>query len=87
VRWSVAGRMATAWLLTLPAAGLVGAGSYGIANGIGGDAGAIVVLLLLIAIAGAIYVRSRKSVVSHDNVNAEWTGSVAPTTPAEPVPA
>ena len=33
VRWSVAGRMATAWLFTLPAAGLVGAGSYGIAHG------------------------------------------------------
>lgn len=25
VRWNVAGRMATAWLFTLPAAGLVGA--------------------------------------------------------------
>ena len=39
VRWGVAGRMATAWLLTLPAAGAVGAGSYAIAHLIGGDLG------------------------------------------------
>jgi PiT family inorganic phosphate transporter len=78
VRWSVAGRMVTAWLLTLPAAGLVGAGGYGLAHAIGGDGGVAVVLVILIAVAGAIYVRSRSSAVSHDNVNAEWTGSVVP---------
>jgi len=81
VRWSVAGRMAVAWLLTLPAAAGVGAASYGIAAGIGGDAGVIVVLVLLLAVAGMIYARSRKTAVSHTNVNAEWTGSVAPPEP------
>ena len=45
VRWNVAGRMATAWLFTLPAAGLVGAGGYALADGIGGTAGVIVVLV------------------------------------------
>ena len=75
VRWSVAGRMASAWLITLPMAGLVGAGSYGITALIGGDAGVLVDLALLIAVAGVIYVRSRANKVSHDNVNAEWTGS------------
>jgi inorganic phosphate transporter, PiT family len=78
VRWSVAGRMATAWLFTLPAAGLVGAGSYGIEKAIGGNGGVFVVLGLLVIIAGTIYARSRKSAVSHDNVNAEWADSVAP---------
>jgi inorganic phosphate transporter, PiT family len=81
VRWSVAGRMAVAWLLTLPAAAGVGAASYGIADGIGGDGGVIVVLVLLLAVATMIYVRSRKTAVSHNNVNAEWTGSVAPPEP------
>jgi PiT family inorganic phosphate transporter len=86
VRWGVAGRMATAWIFTLPAAALVGAGSYGIAHGIGGNFGVVVVLLMLLAVVGTIYVRSRKSAVGHDNVNAEWTGSVAPTEAAdEPV--
>ncbi len=37
VRWSVAGRMATAWVVTLPSAGLVGAAAYGIAHGTGPD--------------------------------------------------
>lgn len=81
VRWNVAGRMATAWLLTLPSAGVVGAGSYALDNGIGGTAGTIVVLVLLVAVAALIYLRSRRTAVRHDNVNAEWTGSVAP--PAE----
>jgi PiT family inorganic phosphate transporter len=87
VRWSVAGRMATAWLFTLPAAAVVGAVSYYLAHGIGGTGGAIVLLLILIAIATGIYVRSRKTAVSHDNVNAEWTGGVAPAAPVEPAAA
>jgi PiT family inorganic phosphate transporter len=32
VRWNVAGRIVIAWFVTLPAAGLVGAGCYGLAR-------------------------------------------------------
>ena len=39
VRWGVAGRMAIAWVVTLPIAGVVGALTYGIANVVGGTAG------------------------------------------------
>jgi inorganic phosphate transporter, PiT family len=84
VRWNVASRMATAWVFTLPCAGLVGAAAYGIAHGIGGTTGVVIDLLILLAIVAAIYWRSRVSKVDHNNVNAEWTGSVAP---AEPEPA
>ena len=84
VRWSVAGRMATAWIFTLPSAGLVGAGAYALAHVIGGTAGPVVDLIILIAIAATIYLRSRKTKVDHNNVNDEWTGGVAP---AEPEPA
>jgi PiT family inorganic phosphate transporter len=35
-------------------------------------------LILLAALAVFIYIRSRGSKVDHNNVNAEWTGSVAP---------
>jgi PiT family inorganic phosphate transporter len=92
VRWNVAGRMATAWLFTLPSAAVVGAGAYELAHVIGGDAGIVVDLVLLLAVAVAIYLRSRGSRVGHDNVNEEWTGSVAPpaattTTPAQPATA
>jgi inorganic phosphate transporter, PiT family len=86
VRWNVAGRMATAWLFTLPSAAVVGAGSYALAHVVGGDAGIIVDLVLLIAVAAVIYIRSRATVVRHDNVNVEWTGTVAPRTD-EPEPA
>jgi len=86
VRWHVAGRMATAWLVTLPSAGLVGAGAYYLAHGIGGTGGVIVDLVILIVVAGTIYLRSRKTSVSHKNVNSAWTGSVAPSDEPEPEP-
>jgi inorganic phosphate transporter, PiT family len=78
VRWGVAGRMATAWVFTLPSAAIVGAGAEGLARAIGGTPGVLVDLLILLAVVGVIYWRSRVSKVDHTNVNAEWTGSVAP---------
>jgi PiT family inorganic phosphate transporter len=84
VRWNVAGRMATAWVFTLPSAALVGAGAYGLAHGVGGTVGVIVDLIVLAALCVLIYYRSRSNKVDHNNVNAEWTGTPAP---AEPQPA
>ena len=91
VRWGVAGRMATAWLITLPAAGLVGAITYFVVNGIGGYVGAIVGFLALIGVSFAIWWQSRKEPIDHSNVNNEWEGSLtagtsedAPTTPKTP---
>ena len=81
VRWNVAGRMATAWVLTLPSAGIVGALAFKAANGIGGQAGVSVIFVVLAAAATAFYLRSRGTAVNPGNVNAEWTGSVAPTRP------
>jgi PiT family inorganic phosphate transporter len=75
VRWGVAGRMATAWLFTLPAAGVVGAGVYLIVHLIGGFPGVITGFLLLVAVATAIWLRSRKSRVDHNNVNDNWEGN------------
>ena len=84
VRWNVAGRMATAWVFTLPSAGLVGAAAYYLAHGIGGTFGVIVDLIVLAALSGLIYWRSRGTKVDHNNVNSEWTGGVAPSeVPAE----
>jgi inorganic phosphate transporter, PiT family len=84
VRWNVAGRMATAWVFTLPSAALVGAGAEALAHAIGGTLGVIVDLIILLAVVAVIYIRSRGSKVDHNNVNDEWTGGVAP---AEPQPA
>src|SRR6202012_5505842 len=76
VRWGVAGRMATAWVITLPAAGLVGAITYWVTPGIGGFAGTIIGFLMLAAVPTVIYLRSRKTKVDHNNVNAEWKGDL-----------
>jgi inorganic phosphate transporter, PiT family len=87
VRWNVAGRMATAWVFTLPCSGLVGAGAYELAHVIGGTIGIVVDLIVLVALATLIYIRSRASKVDHNNVNAEWTGTVVPADEHEPAAA
>jgi PiT family inorganic phosphate transporter len=84
IRWPVAGRMVSAWLLTLPCAGLVGATAYALANTIGGTFGGVVDIILLAMVAGLIYWRSRKTKIDHTNVNQEWVGAVVP---AQPEPA
>jgi PiT family inorganic phosphate transporter len=76
VRWSVAGRMVVAWLVTLPLAGLVGAITYWIVHMIGGYPGAIIGFSLLVAVSAIIYIRSRKTKVDHNNVNNEWEGGL-----------
>jgi PiT family inorganic phosphate transporter len=72
VRWRVAGRMVAAWLITLPAAAVVGAVMWWIGHLIGGLAGAIVVFAILLVLAGYMYLRSRRAPVDHTNVNDEW---------------
>ena len=76
VRWGVAGRMASAWLITLPSAGVVGAVTYFIVHGIGGWLGAIAGFLLLVGVSFEIWRRSRKSPIDKDNVNNEWEGDL-----------
>ncbi|WP_370494276.1 anion permease [Mycobacterium sp. pR1184] len=76
VRWGVAGRMAVAWVVTLPLAGLVGAVTYWIVHYIGGYPGAVVGFGLLVATSAAIYIRSRKNKVDQHNVNDEWQGDL-----------
>jgi PiT family inorganic phosphate transporter len=78
VRWGVAGRMVTAWLFTIPAAALVGAGAWKGADVIGGTGGVAVVFLVAVVFAGALYLAARRFPVNHANVNAEWTGTLAP---------
>ena len=86
VRWNVAGRMATAWLFTLPSPHSRG-WRLCLAHAVSGTPGVIVLLVILAAIAAVIYWRSRASKVDHNNVNDEWTGSVAPAEQPEPAAA
>jgi PiT family inorganic phosphate transporter len=77
VRWTVAGRMVAAWLITLPSAGAVGAAMWWIGHLLGGVAGAVTIFVLLLAAAGAMYARSRRVPVDQHNVNDEWHGPAA----------
>jgi PiT family inorganic phosphate transporter len=61
VRWGVAGNILLAWVLTLPAAALVGAGAYGLSSifGSGALGPVIVVLVSILLLVGAITRRNR----------------------------
>nr|WP_269329406.1 inorganic phosphate transporter [Kineosporia babensis] len=73
VRWRVAGRMMAAWLITIPAAGLVGALMWVIGDLLGGGTlGAVTITLLLVVATVAMWLRSRREPVNPDNVNDEW---------------
>ncbi|WP_405495432.1 anion permease [Nocardia sp. NBC_00511] len=78
VRWGVMGRMATAWLVTLPLAGVVGAVCWFIADLGGSLLGVLIVLAILIAASTWMYLRSRKNPIDTNNVNAEWEGGLTP---------
>jgi inorganic phosphate transporter, PiT family len=78
VRWRVAGRMVLAWLITLPAAAVVGALMWFLGDLIGGLGGAIAIFVVLVAMAGYMYLRSRRKPIDHSNVNDEWEDAPAP---------
>ncbi|UYP20378.1 inorganic phosphate transporter [Rhodococcus sp. Z13] len=77
VRWGVAGRMAVAWLITLPAAGLTGALCWWLCSLVGGLPGVLLDAAILCALGGWIYLRSRRQPVDSSNVNAAWEGEGA----------
>jgi PiT family inorganic phosphate transporter len=90
VRWSVAGRMAAAWLVTLPAAAVVGWTCFQIARLVPGLGGPLTIFVLLLGSCFWMWLRARKHNVSSDNVNATWADEVSPgatTKAAETVPA
>ncbi|MEW2612816.1 inorganic phosphate transporter [Streptomyces sp. NPDC047880] len=68
VRWGVAGRMAVAWAVTLPAAGLVGALAAAAVHH-GGDLGSAAVALVGAALAAGAVLVSRRDPVHARNVN------------------
>jgi PiT family inorganic phosphate transporter len=63
VRWGVAGNIVVAWILTLPAAGLIGGASYGLTRIFGtGSLGPVVVSLLVIGLIAAAFGRRLQEV-------------------------
>jgi PiT family inorganic phosphate transporter len=68
VQWGVAGQMAIAWIVTLPAAAVVGAvAAWAVSDG--GTFGTVVVAVVGVGVAAGIYVASRRHPVNADNVH------------------
>ncbi len=87
VRWSVAGRMAVAWLLTLPAAALVGALTFWLGHGVASVTsdllGSILIFAVLVALSGYLWWRAQQQKVDHSNVNADWDSTTNSVVPAD----
>src|SRR4051812_21950854 len=86
VRWVVAGRMVVAWVITLPMAGLVGAGTWWVGDVAGGGLpGALAMVVVLVAASAVMFVRSRRQPVNAENVNDDWPEPSAVLAPVRPV--
>lgn len=82
VRWGVMGRMVIAWLITLPAAGAVGAITWFVGHYLNAWTGSewlgeLVVFLVLVAFCGWMFIHSRRNPVDPNNVNDEWADTNA----------
>ncbi|ATL26783.1 inorganic phosphate transporter [Streptomyces formicae] len=75
VRWSTATRMFVAWGLTLPAAGLVGAGAEFLTKQ--GPWGIAVTAAILIGGSAVIWALSRRDAIDHTNVTDDEIGGAA----------
>jgi PiT family inorganic phosphate transporter len=76
VRWNVAGRMAMAWLFTLPAAGIVGALAGLLASR--GTVGVVLVAAIGIGVAIGIWLLSRREPVRPEHVVDEIAAQAEP---------
>ncbi|MEO7058999.1 MAG: inorganic phosphate transporter [Lapillicoccus sp.] len=86
VRWHVARRMVLAWLLTLPAAGVVGAAAYAVTAALGETLGVVVLFVGLLAGGAAVFAAARRDAVTASNVNTDWDGRRVQTTSQTPGP-
>jgi inorganic phosphate transporter, PiT family len=65
VRWGLAGRMAIAWILTLPAAAAVAALIWTVADGLGGVTGPLLMAVVAIGAATALFVATQRHDPTH----------------------
>ena len=82
VRWSVAGRMVVAWLITLPAAAIVGALTWLIGHGLNALTGTqfvgeLTVFALLIIFCFLMWRHSQKDNIDASNVTGDWDEAVS----------
>ncbi len=72
VRWSLLGRVGFAWFATLPLAGICGALGFWGQSAFGTTVGVLVVGLIVALYCGTLFVASRRTSVTSQNVNEPW---------------
>lgn len=76
VRWGVAMRMASAWIITLPCAAVAGFVTYWVATGVGNLTqplvGAFLDFAILVGFSGYIFARAQRNKIDPSNVNSDW---------------
>ena len=76
VHWGIVGRIATGWVLTLPAAALVGGLAALLANV--STLGVVIVAVVGAAAVVGLFLLARRQPVTHENVNDDPDGSTSP---------
>lgn len=84
VRWALARRMAAAWIITLPASAAVGAVCWLLLTAVGGVAGPLVLVAVLIALSTLLWLRAQREKVDLTNVTEDWDGELAPASARHP---
>jgi PiT family inorganic phosphate transporter len=80
VHWSVFGKMASGWVLTIPAAGVMGGVAWAISNAFGKNSsvGALVIVALALAAAFVLWLLAQRSKVTPDELDRTQAGSAGP---------
>jgi PiT family inorganic phosphate transporter len=76
VRWPLALRVLVACLITLPIAGLIGAGAYGVERLFGGTVGSLVLVGLATVYLVTVFLRARRNAVSAATVDEPWKSEI-----------
>jgi PiT family inorganic phosphate transporter len=71
VHWGVAGQMVGAWVLTIPSAGLIGAGAWEVTNlfGVHGGVASIVVAVIAAALAAGVWILAQRNKITADDLD------------------
>jgi len=71
IHWGVAGQMVGAWVLTIPSAGLIGAGAWEITNlfGVHGGVASVVVAVIAAALAAGVWILAQRNKITADDLD------------------
>jgi inorganic phosphate transporter, PiT family len=71
VNFGVVGQMVTAWIFTIPAAGLIGAGAWEVTNifGVHSGAASVVVAVITAGLAAGVWVLAQRNKITPDELD------------------